>query len=491
MNLLAMLLVSAGASAPTSALDFATEIHPGNGSIPSRHSISFNREQVSLGLSDAIALGLRDNRAIRSAFLQRVAQKFDLRVAEDKFTNKLMLQASAIAGRNQDESYRRDTIAPTTTLSSRFGTQLSFSWENSLSQGETTGPIRNNGLSFSVIQPLLRDGGFEAATASVRFARLTEKLNQLTLKLTVSQTIGKIASAYRELLRAQDQLRIASEALERANQLIEINRALIDAGRMAAFEIVQAEADAATQELSVEETANTLDANRRELLHLLALDLNTPIRADDALDAKWVEINTAKALELASERQPAYLLQLISAEQALITLQVAKNQRLWNVSLVAGRSLSRDTLPLETRMNPAPRDHYAGIRVDIPLGQLAAQQAEIQARVNVQDQAIRNTEAKQLLDREVGDAVRNLKTRWKQYEIAQRAMALTSKKMEIEQEKLTVGRSSNFQVLSFEADLRNAENSKLNALIGYLNAQTTLAEKLGMTLESWDITLDD
>ncbi len=82
-------------------------------------------------------------------------------------------------------------------------------------------------------------------------------------------------------------------------------------------------------------------------------------------------------------------------------------------------------------------------------------------------------------------------TRWRQYEIAQRARDLSLRKLEIERDKLKVGRSSNFQVLSFETDLRNAENAQLNALIAYLNAQTLLDEKLGMTLESWDIALND
>ena len=46
-------------------------------------------------------------------------------------------------------------------------------------------------------------------------------------------------------------------------------------------------------------------------------------------------------------------------------------------------------------------------------------------------------------------------------------------------------------MLSFESDLRNAENAQLNALIAYLNAQTQLDLTLGMTLESWEIALND
>lgn len=128
---------------------------------------------------------------------------------------------------------------------------------------------------------------------------------------------------------------------------------------------------------------------------------------------------------------------------------------------------------------------------NIPISNSEARQNETRASVNVKNTAIQLEEMKQLTERDVGDAVRDVGTRYRQFEIAKRAKELSKRKLEIEREKLQVGRSSNFQVLSFETDLRNAENAQLNALIAFLNSQTLLDEKLGMTLESWDIALND
>lgn len=77
----------------------------------------------------------------------------------------------------------------------------------------------------------------------------------------MSQTISQVIGAYRELLRAQEQARIAREALARTQELLEVNRAMIRAGRMAEFEIVQTEADVASQELNVEESTNRSTAH--------------------------------------------------------------------------------------------------------------------------------------------------------------------------------------------------------------------------------------
>jgi outer membrane protein TolC len=59
----------------------------------------------------------------------------------------------------------------------------------------------------------------------------------------------------------------------------------------------------------------------------------------------------------------------------------------------------------------------------------------------------------------------------------------------IENEKLKVGRSSNFQILVFEGDLRNTENAQLNAQIAYLNALTDLDDRMGRILDTWRIPI--
>jgi outer membrane protein TolC len=61
--------------------------------------------------------------------------------------------------------------------------------------------------------------------------------------------------------------------------------------------------------------------------------------------------------------------------------------------------------------------------------------------------------------------------------------------VEIETEKLKAGRSTNFQLVSYQNDLKNAQKSELDAIITYQNALTTLESKLGITLDRWGITL--
>lgn len=158
-------------------------------------SISLNAETIELTLSDAIYLGLRDNRAIRSAYLDRIAQKFDLRVAEDRFTPKLVLSGGYLSSRNQDDRYRESTVTPTTTLLTPYGTRVSLGWTYRHTQADQAGLSRNDGANISLIQPLLRGAGKDIATAPVRLARLSEQANRLNLKSTVSQTITQVIAS--------------------------------------------------------------------------------------------------------------------------------------------------------------------------------------------------------------------------------------------------------------------------------------------------------
>ncbi|MDC9620101.1 TolC family protein [Xenorhabdus sp. XENO-7] len=246
------------------------------------------------------------------------------------------------------------------------------------------------------------------------------------------------------------------------------------------------QADLAMQELSAKESENNVHATKLALLKLLALNLKTSIYATDTLKGTHVSLNIEQSIKKAQAQQPGYLIQLLTVRATDIQLLQARNNLLWDLSLVGGASQHRSSSP-ETRN----WENFVGIQLDIPIGDMTQRQMEVQARVNVQKQTLHLEEAKINMEQKVINTIRDTESRWQEYQLAIKASSLSQKKLEIEQEKLQAGRSSNFQVLSFETDLRNAENARLNTLIQYLNSQAELDQILGTTLESWEITLND
>ncbi|WMU75480.1 TolC family protein (plasmid) [Enterobacter bugandensis] len=443
-------------------------------------------QAVVITLDEAVALGLRNNLSIRSAYLNRVAERFDLRVAEDQFAPQLTISGSWQAtrdsnGANSQQSY----LAPSATLLTSLGTQLSLGWDRDQYNDNQGGRYRNDGVTLSLIQPLLRGAGREVATAPLQQARLTEEVNRINLKTNVSQTIMQIVFTWRALLQSQEQLNIARDAQNRSRQQVLMNEQLIKAGRMAELDRYQAEADEAAQTLTVEDALNQVDNNRLALLRVLNLNLETPLRATRIADIPLIQVSPEKAYQVALEHAPGYLKQVIAGQSAALNLIVARNNQLWDVSIKAGAE----------QLNSRPGDNhwqgYGGISVSIPVGSLSQQQSLVQAQVSVRQQALSLTDTREELRRSVINGVSSLNSSWNRYQQAKKLRDLSLKKVGAERLSFRAGRSSNFQLLSYEADLRNAEITQLAALIDYLNIQTQLWNTLGLTLESWNIEVKD
>ncbi|MCH4587912.1 TolC family protein, partial [Achromobacter xylosoxidans] len=78
-----MLVVALGLATLSPVARAGDEPLPSRPTMPYQAPAVLGDGVVDLTLTDAVFLGLRANRGIRSAYLTRVAQKFDLRVAED------------------------------------------------------------------------------------------------------------------------------------------------------------------------------------------------------------------------------------------------------------------------------------------------------------------------------------------------------------------------------------------------------------------------
>ena len=447
-----------------------------------------------LTLPEAVFIGLRNNRTIRGEYLQRVADRFSLRVAENVFTPRLDLAAGVDRSRNAGINTTRATLGPVVTWDAPTGARLRFGWNAAQTNASGSQNLGTGQLAFQLVQPLLAGGGVDFATAPLRIARIAEQNSRLRIKQAVIDQIAGIILSYRTLIQTQEQLRIANEALRRARDLVEVNRALIAAGRLAQMELIQSEASIAQQELGVLGAVNANEAARLALLVLMAADPASRIWAADRPSAPAVRVDLARALETAMANQPNFLGQLMNIEISRINLDVARNQRLWDLSVVAGagqQAARQDVLQTIDALRQARTDFNIGLQLNIPIGYLVREQLEVNATIALRQSQLAVEAARDRLRQSVEDAVRNVETQRRQAELARRARELTEAQLAAEVAKLQAGRSSNFQVVSFQGTLQAAEVQEVGAVIAYLNALNTLDALLGTTLDTWQIRLND
>ena len=441
---------------------------------------------LTLTLDEAVALALRYNRGIRSAYLQRVVQRFDLRVAERAFVPQGGVSIEVVQRRQDGDARGEAVFNPSASWRTPLGGAVSFLWARSAPLTDEGERFETAGIGLN--QPLLRGAGLAVNMAPVRIARLQEEINRLQLEATVAGTVSAVITSYRALIQAQEQVRLAEEGLARTRVLLDTNRALIAAGRMAASDIVQTESGVANQEVAVLQARQQVVSAQLRLLQLLALASRTNVVATDPAAAVRVEVDLDSAMEKAFSSRIDLLAQRKSLEQMRQALIVARNQRLWDVSLVA--SATRDSGPrFQDRFDET--DTTVGLRLNIPIGDLSRRQGWLAADTNVQTAELAFEEMKQSVESQVLDAVQSVEASWLQVQAARRARALTEQALEIGHERLRFGRASNFEVLSLQADLRAADAQQLSADIAYLNALTALDQQIGSTLETWRISLND
>ncbi|MCI5132526.1 MAG: hypothetical protein D3904_13685 [Candidatus Electrothrix sp. EH2] len=89
----------------------------------------------------------------------------------------------------------------------------------------------------------------------------------------------------------------------------------------------------------------------------------------------------------------------------------------------------------------------------------------------------------------VQDMYQDINMKWQQIELAQKARDLAQKQLDVELEKFKNDKSSNFQVVTYQGRLIEAEHSENREKVAYLNALTELDMYLGTTLEHWGIDL--
>jgi outer membrane protein TolC len=460
--------------------------------------------KLSLSLNEAIALALRNNINVKSAYLERVLQKFDLYLAHDEYKPQYSTQLGVSYQSYDSLQARFSQLAMSSSVGVSLkladGGTLSASW-NSTRIGDdddanTRAQDYSGSLNLSFTQPLLKGAGRTVAQYGLRASERAEKANLLMLKETLTSIVNQVINTYQSLQEAESSLEITRRSFERAQALVAKNEVLIEAGRMAPFEIISAKADLARQELSVKTSENSLDSARLNLLQVLNIDRRTQVRLKFEAFQIRTDIPAFETLyQKALENQPAYLNLLLSLQSAQESLILAKDSKRWALDAY----VSYDTNHSGANYWNAQRDltrfrdggYQAGLTLIIPLDDKAAKREILGARVNLQNLELRLEEYKENLARDLEEQLRSLEVQRIQIELARREIDLRERQLFIENEKLKFSQNSeNKKVVDAQDALTASQNSELDAKTRYWNSLNSLDTMLGITLDTWGINIE-
>jgi outer membrane protein TolC len=135
------------------------------------------------------------------------------------------------------------------------------------------------------------------------------------------------------------------------------------------------------------------------------------------------------------------------------------------------------------------RNWAVGLTLNIPLSIVFSKADYAQAKLNYDQAALQLKNQEQLIYLEIRNGVRAVQTNYQSVQAYKVARELAEQKLQAEEEKLRVGLSTNFNVLSYQRDLSNARISELRAIVDYTISLANLEKAMGTSLKTNNIDI--
>ena len=447
-----------------------------------------------LSLREAIFLALRYNPNVANAELNRVIQKFNLRVAQYNFEVQYALNGTfnenhtIVSG---DSSYTRgSTLTPTATLNGDYGTQYSLTSNNPKDWLDQK--YYNPGLDLAITQPLMRGFGKEVTLASLYNAQDTEKQNQYQFEQTIISTVVTVTSNYNSLVQNQNNVIIAKESLDNLQESLQNDEALINAGRRAKADLLQSQSSYASAKVTYQNSLQQLTTAKLVLMNTLGLSESIAFSVPNDLDYTPLRPDFEKCYQIALKNNPVYLSTLLSLNIAERTLLVAKDsaRTQLNLSLTGSTGNGSGGPPndgFRSLTNNKNTELGAGLTLNVPIDDYTLKQQIVNAKIGLQQTQINIETATRQLRIAIYNDVTTVDSNLDAYELAKQAVVL----QELNQTKLLarqkLGLISAFEVTQNQTTLNASKQQAVSSKIAYLNSLTQLYQDMGVTLDKWNI----
>ncbi|MGC1183320.1 TolC family protein [Legionella sp.] len=450
-----------------------------------------------LELREAILLALRYNPNIQNAELDRVVQRYQLRLANNEFEVQYALGASGVLQKSRFNGIGTNTThtllaSPEFDLRTKLGTRASLNIDNNVSENNNFNPV----LNFSLTQPLLRGFGKNVNEAALLDAVDNEWLNKLGLRQSISDQITQVIMAYRTLILSANNLQNQRLQLKEAKKSYKINEKKIAAGQLEPTGNIQQSYQIESLSLMVEQYENDFQTATQELLQTIGLDPDTHLSVPSNVSMKESVVpDLQQTIEQALQHNTLYLAQKMALRADERAYKIAKNQQLWQVDL--GVNVQSGTVNDVVGVTNSFRGIYNGnnlteaarLTLTIPLHDVSRRSQLINAKIRLEKDRLNLVATKRALITNITNTINNIRSLAKRYQLAEKQLKLAEQSYALEKKKLQAGIASALDVNNTQNQLIQAQSGLISAKITYLNQISGLQRTLGTTLDYWKINL--
>ena len=357
----------------------------------------------------------------------------------------------------------------------------------------------NVNLQFS--QPLLRNFEIDQIRQQVLNSRKSRELSDIQLQGVITQTLRNVRNAYWDLSYAIANLKTQQQSLALSQQLLKDNQKRVEIGTMAPIDIVQAQAEVASNESGVI-VADAAIRTAQDNLRALILDpasadfWNVVFEPTDAMSFAAQAIDLDAAVRNALDKRSDLHAAKNSLDQSDINIKYYRNQIKpdvnANVSYITtaagGTLLSPVNLADAALGNTVSRSVVAergfgsvlgdvlqntyptwtvGVSIGYPLGTNTAHANLARVRLEYEQALAQLKNLELQVVTQVRGAARNVNTNQQRVQSARSSRELQEKKLEAEEKKMAAGLGQTFFVFQAQRDLALARTAEIQAISDY------------------------
>ncbi len=458
--------------------------------------------RIELALDEARATVLGNNLDLRASLISPAIAAADTAAEEAKFEATLFASYSrSDAGLLTDLELGLPVSRDEANLGVRIplATGGSITVDGPLVQAPVPiGDDWQSQLRFSISQPLLRGGWFDANMHSIRIARWQGQIVEARTKLEVVRVLAAADRAYWNLYAAWGELEVRRVQHELAVAQLEAARRRVAAGDAPELEVVRAESGVGRTVEAIIVADALLRGRQRELKRLLNredLPLESPTGVVPSTLPSPVELSLDGA-ELAAQavrnRMEMLELELQLAIDAS-TISFRRNAALplfafdYSYSFQGSGGSAGGSYG-----NLFDGDFYAlGLRAEIPIGNEAAE-ARLRNAILARVQRLATRDARRrAIESEVFGALDQIRQSWQRILAARLETVLAARTLEGEQRQFEVGLRTSTDVLDASTRLADARSREVRALADWQISLVDLAFATGTSLGGARVAFTD
>jgi len=356
-------------------------------------------------------------------------------------------------------------------------------------------PQLSSNLSARIVQPLLRNFKTDSFRQQIETTQNNQVIADLDLRERVTVTSQAVRNAYFDLIGAIEGHKVAVQSLELAQDQLKSNRTKVEVGTLAPIDIIEAEAEVASNEEAVINAEARIKSVEDRLRYLI-LNPSQPdfwtmrIEPTDApaMTPIAIDVDAAIANALAQRTDIARLKKQL--DNIDVGIKFAQNQKMPGLDLTAnynvigvagtqfefGQGFPPPVLNSSIRsfkdaitdvLGQDFRTWSVALAFSYPLGTSQADASLASNRLQRQQGAVNLRDLELQVATGVRDAARQVETNVKRVEATQKARDRAERRLEAENKRMTVGLSSTFQLFQAQRDLARQRQQEVNALIDY------------------------